>query len=246
VERLTPGATIKYIRGDADKAFGTVVQKEEEDLLEGLAEDHYVQLGHKSYVANIFTRYLSEAGIELFLSPSPYVNKSRVVDRAIRTVRDNLGENPNALFNHQIVSKVVELYNKTPHSAFNREFSPIEVQMHPDLEEYYIRQQLSVLKDVKELQRNSGFFDYEPGDVLLIHLDESKTEKSMVRKRRVFNRLAVFSSYENGNVLCKRLLRSGGKIVVQDPYTILLPIYFTKYLVSNVNDIPQRYHQLIF
>jgi hypothetical protein len=246
IEHDTPGATIQNIRGDADKTFGTIVQTEEEQLFDGLAEEHYVELGHKIYVANPFTTWLRDAKIDLFLTSSPYTNKSRVVDRAIRTIRDRLGENPNALVNPELVAKAVEVYNNTVHSAFNDEFTPKQVQNNPELEEYYIRQNMRLLKNVKELQREEGYFNYEPGDVLLIHLDESKTEKRMVRKRRVFNKIVVFSHYENGNVYCKRVSNDEDGIVVHNDYPIIIPIYYTRYIAPDINKLPEKYRQLIF
>jgi hypothetical protein len=244
VENITPGATVKYIRGDADKAFGTVIQQEEPELNAELIADDYIQLGHKRYVSNIFTRYLRDANIELFLTSSPYTNKNRVVDRAIRTIRDMLGENQNNLFDTDMVREAVERYNTSPHSSFNYEFTPEQVQMNPDLEEYYIRQQMALLQDVKNLQIEEGFFNYKHGDILLIHLDESKTQKKLTRKRRAFNKLAEFSNYENGNVKCKVLVRVDGNIVARNP--VVIPIYYTTYVANSIQSLPRKYHQLVF
>jgi hypothetical protein len=35
--------------------------------------------------------YLESQGITLYLNSSPFLNKNRVVDRVIRTIRDKLG-----------------------------------------------------------------------------------------------------------------------------------------------------------
>jgi hypothetical protein len=103
IEAMNPEATIKHIRGDADSAFGRIVRFEDVEN-----KKFNVNLGPETYRPNIFTSYLKDNNIELFLSPSQYTNKNRVIDRVIRTIRDKIGENPNLIFDLKIVSKVVE------------------------------------------------------------------------------------------------------------------------------------------
>jgi hypothetical protein len=247
IEKMTPGATIRYIRGDADRKFGTIaLQQTVEKYDTGLLNDKYTYLGHFLYKVNPFTKFCRDNHIELFLVPSPYTNKNRVVDRATRTIRDILGENRYALFDTNVVKAAVERYNNSPHIAFNNEFTPKEVQMNPDLEAYYIRQQMLILNDVKDLQIEEGFFNYQRGDVLLIHLSETKTEKKMDRKRRQFNRLAEFMDYENGNVKCCLLIRHAGVIVSDKSKPIVIPIFYTRYVAPSIKNLPREYHQLVF
>jgi hypothetical protein len=66
--------------------------------------------------------------------------------------------------------------------------------MNKDLEEYYIREQLHRLEEVKKLQDEEGFFLYKPGHVLLIHIDNSKTQKRFSKKRRAFSSLGILSN----------------------------------------------------
>jgi hypothetical protein len=129
IEAMNPEATIRHIRGDADSAFGRIVRFEDVEK-----KKFNVNLGPEIYRANIFTTYLKDNNIELFLSPSQYTNKNRVVDRVIRTIRDKIGENPNLIFDPKIMAKVVEEYNNTPHNALDNEFTPKQVQMHKDLD----------------------------------------------------------------------------------------------------------------
>jgi hypothetical protein len=197
------------------------------------------------YRYNVFTKYILDNRKSLFLSKSPFTNKNRVIDRAIRTIRDRLGENYLLFVDPKIVAEAVEEYNNTPHSAFNHEFSPKQVQSDKDIEEYYIRQQMVRLDKVKELLHNEGFFNYKPGNVLLIHLDFSKTDDKMRKKRRAFNRLAEFDHYVNGNVRCSLLEWYGGKIKVFKRTSIDIPIYYTRFLVDHVSLIPEKYKQLI-
>jgi hypothetical protein len=49
------------------------------------------KLGKMIYKRNTFLEYLKSESITLYLNPSPFLNKNRVVDRVIRTIRDKLG-----------------------------------------------------------------------------------------------------------------------------------------------------------
>jgi hypothetical protein len=113
--------------------------------------------------------------------------------------------------------------------------------MNKDLEEYYIREQLYRLEEIKKLQAEEGFYLYEPGNVLLVHIDNSKTNKRFAKKRRVFSRLGVFISYEHGNVVCKILTNTEE---FKKPITV--PIFYTKFLSTSIDNIPLEYRSLIF
>jgi hypothetical protein len=143
------------------------------------------------------------------------------------------------------MDRAVLTYNNRPHAAFGKKFTPRQVQATPDLEEYFIREQLERLKEVKALQRDAGFFDYRPGNVLLIHIDKSKTSKKFDKKRRVFNEVAIFREYQNGNVLCDRLQRTQQGGVQRNPKPALLPIYFTRRVAESLPTLPRQYQQLI-
>jgi hypothetical protein len=199
IEKMNSEQTIKHIRGDADSAFGKIIRFDDTKN-----KNFTINLGSESYRPNIFTTYLKQHDIKLYLNPSKYTNKNRVVDRVIRTISDKIGENTE-LFYKEIIQKAVEEYNNTRHSAFNNEYTPKEVQMHKDLEEYYIRENLKRLEEVKHQQNIEGLFFYKPGDILLIHLDNSKNIDKLNKKRRVFNRLATFLDYNHGNVVCQVL-----------------------------------------
>jgi hypothetical protein len=38
------------------------------------------------------------------------------------------------------IQEAVNKYNRTTHKAFDKQYSPLQVQNNPDLEEYFIRQ----------------------------------------------------------------------------------------------------------
>jgi hypothetical protein len=113
--------------------------------------------------------------------------------------------------------------------------------MNKDLEEYFIREQLYRLEEVKKLQTEEGFYHYKPGNVLLVHIDNSKTIKRFAKKRRVFSRLGVFIDYEHGNVVCKILSNTDE---FNKPITI--PIFYTKFISTSVDNIPLEYRSLVF
>jgi hypothetical protein len=114
--------------------------------------------------------------------------------------------------------------------------------MNKDLEEYFIREQLYRLEEIKKLQAEEGFFLYKPGNVLLVHIDNSKTRRKFTKKRRVFSRLGVFLDYENGNVICKILTNTEEEF--NKPITI--PIFYTKFISTSIDKIPPEYQSLIF
>jgi hypothetical protein len=248
IEKMTNNeSTIRHIRADGSKSFGSDVKDEEINDPNSILDTYpYIRLGHMEFKPNVYTRYFRDNNIELYLVDSKYTEKSRIIDRAVGTIRYKLGENPYALLDTKAVAEAVEIYNNTRHSAFNYEFSPKDVQLNPDLEEYFIRQQLSTLDNVNDLQYEEGFFNYKSGDVLLIHLNQSKTDQSMTRKRRIFNRLAIFLRYLNGNVMCNILTREDDGDIVMFTKAIVLPIYFTKFVAPSLSELPRKYHQLIF
>jgi hypothetical protein len=241
---LAPDHKIKHIRADGDTTFAKHVYQEEKPLISNLDEPPYVKLGQRIHTGNVLTWFLRNNNIELYIFMSPYTNKSRIVDRAIRTIRDMLVTDE-AFLNNVLVAEAVIRYNNTKHSAFNHKFSPAEVQASHDLENVFIRENLYNLDEINKLQRDEGFFNYKPGNILLIHLDESKTDQKMAKKRRTFGMLAIFLSYEYGNVRCqviKYLGNSPANSLISEPITI--PIYFTKFVADNFESIPARFKNI--
>jgi hypothetical protein len=82
---------------------------------------------------------------------------------------------------------------------------------------------------------------YEPGNILLIHLDFAKTSARFNKKRRVFNKLARFVSYEFGNVKC--FVYNVTDKYIKNPVTI--PIYNTIFLADDETKIPPNYLELL-
>jgi hypothetical protein len=143
-ESMTPGTTVQNLRlvlRALEERFG------EDSLIDNIRVDvgpefgrmgSGVPLGIHSFNQNELSSYLRPLGIKLCMFPSLFTNKNRIIDRAIRTIQDMLGEDNSLFFRPDIVSEAVEIYNKRPHQAFNYEFTPAEVQSHKALEECFI------------------------------------------------------------------------------------------------------------
>jgi hypothetical protein len=133
---------------------------------------------------------------------------------------------------------IVNIYNNTPHAAYKFIFSPLEVQLNPEIEGAYIRHQTQVLKDIKQLQIKEGLLSYKPGNILMVHIPKNKTPATFDKHRRVFSDLAIFRRYENGNVMCTLLDMTR----LKNP-DIELPVFYTRYVCENLNKLPKEYLQ---
>jgi hypothetical protein len=49
----------------------------------------------------------------------------------------------------------------------------------------------------------------------------------------------------NGNVRCKLLERYGGRIVTYPGKEIVIPIFYTRFAAHSIDEIPNKYKQLI-
>jgi hypothetical protein len=178
-----------------------------------------------------FNDFLKEYNIHPYFTPSRFTNENRVVDRAIKTIRDGVGSDPELLLYYPIVAEILNFYNNTPHSAYKNKFTPLQVQHDRELEAWYIRTQQLKLFDILQLQQ--PFMTYKPGDLLLVHLSLAKTQSKFRKQRRNFNELAKFIKYEYGNVMAK---------LIKTDEEVILPIYYTKFVSKGT--IPRIYEIL--
>jgi hypothetical protein len=155
-----------------------------------------------------------------------------------------MGSDPDSFIVREKVASAVNYYNNKPHAAFDYQFTPTEVQSSPGLEEHFIRKNKYKLEEIRQLQDEAGFYSYYPGNILLIHLDESK-KNPFADKRRIFNKLASFIRYQNGNVVCFLLLKDEEMRLGRFRREIEIPIYNTKFLAFSQNQIPKKYLALI-
>ena len=224
---------IDNIRADGDLKFGKMIDND--------FKKDAVNLGNFTYKQNVFVNYLASEKITLYLNTSSFVNKNRVVDRVIRTIRDKLDTREHFWLDNNYMAELVNEYNHTPHSAFYGRFTPFQVQFIKDLERYFIRENEIKLEKINQIQEDSNLKNYEPGNILLIHLDFAKTSAKFNKKRRVFNKLARFISYEFGNVKC--FVYNITEKYIKNPVTI--PIYNTKFIADNELSIPPKYRELM-
>jgi hypothetical protein len=200
-----------------------------------------VRLGKIFYKRNVFLDYLKSEGITLYLNSSPFLNKNRVVDRVIRTIRDKIGVRTTLCLDIEHMAQLVDDYNNTPHRAFYHMFTPFQVQFTRDLERYFIKENEYKPEEINKKQEETNLKNYEQGNILLIHLDFVKIVSRFTKKRRNFNKLARFILYDFGNVKC--YVYNVIESYIKNPITI--PIYYTKYIAENERSIPQKYKDLL-
>jgi hypothetical protein len=56
------------------------------------------------------------------------------------------------------------------------------VQFTKDLERYFKKENQKKLEKIKEMQKESDLTDYEPGNILLVHLDFQKHNTNLTKK----------------------------------------------------------------
>jgi hypothetical protein len=174
---------------------------------------------------NNLIKWLNENSITHYFTPNIYTNRNRIVDRVMRTIRDKfdqLGINK-SLLDVNLMKKIVNNYNHTTHAAFEYKFTPAQVQFNKELETIYTLEKMDKLENIDQ----SYLKFYKPGDLLLIHIPYKNIN---YKRRRNFSHLASFIRYDYGNVMCK-------PIYPTESTPIVIPIYYTKFINNNINDI---------
>lgn len=188
---------VKYIRFDGDKGF--------------LAVKRYFESQQDENSKIIFN---SES--------SPYTNHNRMVDRAIRRLR-NLTNNDYEIFdgtrfNNRKIQQVVFYYNTFLHHGIGK-LCPLDMHTDINKEWKYIREKTEELEEQKKRQIEAGMWNYKK-DVteLRMYLDPDKTKNMFDKNRRKFKTYGLFQEYRHGNVVAK--LRDGRIVEVPIYYTI--------------------------
>ena len=109
----------------------------------------------------------------------------------------------------------------------------------PEIEYQYIRWCENKLNDVLSMQQLYGLTKYEPGNILLVHLDKNKTTNKFEKRRTYYDRVGEFVEYENGNV--KINLFTPVVIGTRSVKTVVVPAYHTQFLAKNKSSIPKEY-----
>ena len=181
--------------------------------------------------------------IMFYVNNSAFTYHNKLVDSVIRTIRDAIGYRylqPEQLF------EIIDYYNNTYHESIkmtphemqlgkkiqivNPEDGSVKIQDFSQLELDYIRKMKMKRDKVLIAQRKEGLKKYQPGDILIIHLDFSKTGAKFEKQRRRFNRLAKFLKYEHGNVRCQ---------LIGSREQLLLPIFYTRFVSKDLKTLPE-------
>ena len=228
--------------------------------------------------------------IKFVINSSPYTLAHKEVDAVIRTLRNAFGMNDRRIADYELMRQMVNFYNNTPHNSlrfrnfryvdldsYNKSglipptkyvyYTPAQMQNDLDLEWRYIRMMKLKLRDINNKQQSKSLLSYKYGNIILVHLDRGKTQKKHEKRRRVFDEIAEFIRYQNGNVICKLLnpyhnyTNDNGKLVPFQPSEkgriaqtdaekaiIEVPIIYTKRVCNSIeelNDDYKRYFNLL-
>jgi ribosomal protein L21E len=155
---------------------------------------------------------------------SPYTFHNKTIDRVIRTIRDAIGYRQ---INEAQLQSIIYYYNNTYHRDID--CTPQEMQDNPDFEEQYIRWCIELLNKRQKHQHALGLYDYKPGNILLLHIDESKTKRMFKKKRGYWSHIGVFIKYEGQSKIMVKLLNSDTKIII--------PIFYSRFLAPNQREL---------
>ena len=143
--------------------------------------------------------WLEKQNITTYFQSSPFTFHNKIVDAAIRTLRNALGVHSEEYWDGKhdnIIQQLTHYYNNTYHNAIK--MTPYEMHNDIDKEWEYIREKTEELNDIKKIQRKKGYHGYRQGDRLMVHLNYSKTNERFAKRRKQFDRLATFVQYQNG------------------------------------------------
>jgi hypothetical protein len=162
---------------------------------------------------------------------SKYIYHVKILDATMKTIRDGFGANGKLMLKNENMQQMVYFYNNTINR--NTKVTPTEMETYPELERMWITHCTNFNQEQKIKQAQAGLTSYKSGNILLIHLDKSKTSHKFDKRRRSFEYIGVFQAYDHGNVRIK-LLSSGLKPSEQ---TIIVPIYFTQKVAETIYEI---------
>ena len=186
-----------------------------------------------AFTSHEIKQFFADINIAVYFTRSRFINRNRVVDRVIRTIRDGFGMHVTDMRDNNKMQEMVDTYNNNPHMAYNNIFTPWEVEQNPEIEARFIAFKKRELKAAVFNQKHSNLHNYKNNNVLYFHLDESKTDNKFSKQRRRFNHVGLFIAYRRGNVLIQPL-------TFRSNYYIEIPIYFTKLAANSLQELPQH------
>ena len=198
-----------YILQLTDKETSTLKHSFEKLIFYGLRINSIRFDGECGLNSKSMLKYFEDNDIKVYSNSSAYINKNRIVDRVIRTIRDMyetyLRKNKidfkkiTLTKEENILQQLVTIYNNTYHRSIGK--APSQMTYEDELK--YIQSKQKQIKELvkKNISRELIIFEY--GDPLLIYLDNSKTNSVFEKRRGNYNIEATFIQYENGNIVCE-------------------------------------------
>jgi hypothetical protein len=135
----------------------------------------------------------------------------------------------------------------------------MQVNSDQDLEGIFIRMNSERLSTVKAMQNKGGLLNFRKGNILLVHIDYSRTPVMFAKSRRIFNHLAEFIEYVHGNVKCRLLglfdfnkkyknerFDDRGHDFIPKNKELLVPIYCCKFVSNSIKEIPLPYKEYFY
>jgi hypothetical protein len=193
--------------------------------------------GDTLFTSTITENFLKGYGIKPCWQSSPFTFHNKLVDVAIKTIRNAIGYR---IITEAQLQTIVDYYNNTYHKGID--CTPTEMLLNPDYEEQYIRYCMERLVQVKMRQEEAGLLSYVPGDVLLLHCDVAKTSNKNDKRRKFWDRIGIFQRYEHGNALVtlmgnQRPIKVGGSTLTE----ISVPVYYTRKIADDERFLPTMY-----
>ena len=187
----------KKTENDLQNAFRRMIHR-------GLVIDNIRFDSESGLISQSSKNFFKAMNIDIYANSSPYTNKSRIVDRVIRTIRDmffNVYGKKTYITpyqHHVYMQGLCDIYNRTYHRAIKT--APNDVT-HVD-EEKYIQQKQEELNKVLRKQKQKHLLSLKKGDKLRVYLDPSKTKERFKKQRLKYYHSGTFVKYNNGNVVC--------------------------------------------
>lgn len=186
--------------------------------------------------------WAQEKKISLYFNDSAFTLHNKLVDVAIKTIRNAIGYR---IITTGQLQQIVDYYNNTVHKSIG--CTPTEMQKNPDYEYQYIRWCERKLSDVLDYQRSQGYLDYKNGNILMVHIDTGKTADKMMKRRVFYDRLGEFVRYEYGNVVVRLFVpvkitnkkKKNGEEYEGEIF-VTVPIYHTRFVAKNKESIPKN------
>ena len=194
-----------YIHQLEDKTGEEIINAIRTMIYHGLVINNIRMDAESGILSDTAKKFFQKRNIDMYITSSPYINKSRVVDRVIRTIRDmyeNVFHNRwnCTVSEHNIrMQSLCDIYNKTYHSSVKKAPNNVTV----DDEEKFIKEKQKELNDVLKLQNQSSLLSMKKGDPIRVYLDPSKTKDAFKKKRMKYYHNGTFVKYNSGNVVCE-------------------------------------------